>query len=158
MHAFPPYHVRIEPDWIDYNGHLRDAYYGLIMSHAVDDLMDRVGLDAAYRDRTRCTLYTLELHLHYLHEVKRTDAVDVTTSVLAVDRKRIHVGCRFTCPRIDGALAVGEAMLLHVHQGDAPKSAPLPVDIQALIESVALAPEAAAAWAPASRKIALVRR
>ncbi len=30
MTEFPLYRTRIEPAWIDYNGHLRDAYYGLI--------------------------------------------------------------------------------------------------------------------------------
>ena len=56
--------LAIEPDWIDYNGHLRDAYYVVVLSDATDALMDHLGLDAAYRARTRCTLYTLEMHLH----------------------------------------------------------------------------------------------
>jgi acyl-CoA thioester hydrolase len=38
------YETPILPQWIDYNGHLRDAYYGLIVSEATDALMDRVGL------------------------------------------------------------------------------------------------------------------
>ena len=42
--------------------------------------MDQLGLDAAYRERTHCTLYTLELHMHYLHEVKATDELRVATS------------------------------------------------------------------------------
>ena len=71
------------PEWIDYNGHLRDAYYVLVLSYAVDDVMDHLGLDAAYRERTHCTLYTLELHMHYLHEVKSTDEL------------RCHVGTGF---------------------------------------------------------------
>jgi len=50
-------------EWIDYNGHLRDAYYVLIVSQATDALMDRIGLDEAYRRRTQCTLYTVELHI-----------------------------------------------------------------------------------------------
>jgi len=29
---FPVFRARFEPDWIDYNGHLRDAYYGLVAS------------------------------------------------------------------------------------------------------------------------------
>ena len=33
----------ILPEWIDYNGHLRDAYYGLVLSHAIDELMDHLG-------------------------------------------------------------------------------------------------------------------
>jgi len=32
--------------------------------------MDHLGLDEAYRKSTRCTLYTLEMHIHFLHEVK----------------------------------------------------------------------------------------
>src|SRR5262249_2110436 len=62
MAGLPIYQTTILPDWIDYNGHLRDAYYALIVSQASDALMDRVGLDAPYRTRTRCTLYTVEMH------------------------------------------------------------------------------------------------
>src|SRR5882724_5533268 len=79
----PVYRATIEPDWIDYNGHLRDAYYGLVASYAVDGVMDILGLDAAYRARTHCTLYTLEVHLHYLHEVKSSDDLRVISSANA---------------------------------------------------------------------------
>ena len=57
--ALPLYRAQLLPEWIDYNGHVRDAYYGLVLSYAIDDIMDHLGLDAAYRERTRCTLYTL---------------------------------------------------------------------------------------------------
>ena len=67
------YRTAIAPEWIDYNGHLRDAYYGLIVSYAADALMDKIGMDAAYRDRTHRTLYTVEMHLHFLREVKHSD-------------------------------------------------------------------------------------
>src|SRR5208283_2742563 len=89
----PVYHARIEPDWIDYNGHLRDAYYGLAASYAVDDLMDYLGLDAAYRHSTHCTLYSLEMHMHFLREVKESDDLKIITSIFDFDRKRIHLGC-----------------------------------------------------------------
>jgi acyl-CoA thioester hydrolase len=52
MTELPVYHVKIEPEWIDFNGHVRDAYYGLAASYAVDGLMDHLGLDAAYREST----------------------------------------------------------------------------------------------------------
>ena len=158
MNALPPYRATIEPDWIDYNGHLRDAYYGLVLSRAIDDVMDVLGLDAGYRERTRCTLYTLELHLHYLHEVKSTDELEVVTSILDADRKRIHAGCRFSCPRVSGAVATGEVMLLHVRQGDTPASASFPPDIGQRIEALKLTDEDRAAWGPGSRKIELKRR
>jgi acyl-CoA thioester hydrolase len=158
MTELPLYRAKIEPAWIDYNGHLRDAYYGVALSYAIDDLMDHLGLDATYRERTRCTLYTLELHLHYLHEVKSTDELAVATSILDADHKRIHAGCRFTCPRVSGAVAMGEVMLLHVHQRDKPASAPFPADIARKLAALKLPPEASAAWSPASRKIELNKR
>ncbi len=156
--AIPPYRAQLLPDWIDFNGHLRDAYYGLVMSYAIDDIMDHLGLDAAYRERTRCTLYTLELHMRYMHEVKGTDDLVVATSILDADRKRIHMGCRFTCGRLNEAVATGEVMLLHVHQGDKPASSPLPPHIDARIQTLKLPSDAGAAWGPGSRKMELQRR
>jgi acyl-CoA thioester hydrolase len=154
----PPYRAAILPEWIDYNGHLRDAYYGLVVSYAVDEVMDRLGLDAAYRERTRCTLYTLEMHIHFLHEVKSSDELCVSTRILDFDRKRIHAGCEFTCPRLSGAAAVAELMLLHVHQGDKPASAAFPAEVQELLEALKLSPAARADFGPESRKIELRRR
>jgi len=154
----PPYRTAIEPAWIDYNGHLRDAYYGLILSYATDAMMDHVGLDAAYRERTHCTLYTLEVHLHYLHEVKSTDDLTVVTSVLDADRKRIHVGCSFQCARISAPVAVAEAMMLHVHQGEKVTTRAFPADVEQRLAELTLDAERRAAFGPDSRKIELKRR
>jgi acyl-CoA thioesterase FadM len=93
----PIYRTGIAPEWIDYNGHLRDAYYGLIVSYAIDALMERIGLDAPYRERTGCTLYTLEMHIHYLREIKASDTVMVDVRVLGADRKRIHAAFELLC-------------------------------------------------------------
>jgi acyl-CoA thioester hydrolase len=154
----PPYHAKVQPDWIDYNGHLRDAYYAVVLSLAVDEVMDRLGLDAAYRARTRCTLYTLEWHMHFLHEVKSSDELTVATSVLDYDRKRIHVACDFTCPRLAEPVATAEVMLLHVHQGDKVTSASLPAEVERALAGLKLAPAALAARGLGSRKIELKRR
>jgi len=88
--AVPIYQTALLPEWIDYNGHLRDAYYALIVSLGCDALMDRLKMDAAYRQRTLCTLYTVEMHIHYLHEVKAADTAIVTVRVAGADHKRIH--------------------------------------------------------------------
>jgi acyl-CoA thioester hydrolase len=154
----PIYRATIEPGWIDFNGHLRDAYYALVASYAVDDVMDQLGLDAAYRERTHCTLYTLEEHLHYLHEVKSSDDLAVITSILDFDSKRIQVGCRFICSRVSEAVATAEMMLLHVHQGDKPTVATFPPEVSAKLEALKAPPASRAAFAPSSRKIELKRR
>src|SRR5882672_10541159 len=154
----PVYRATIEPDWIDYNGHLRDAYYGLVASYAVDGVMDILGLDAAYRERTHCTLYTLEVHLHYLHEVKSSDDLAVVSSILDFDRKRIHVACRFICSRVSEPVATAEMMLLHVHQGDKPTVASFPDEVSAKLEALKVSPASREAFAPSSRKIEMKRR
>lgn len=116
MAGIPLYQTPILPEWIDYNGHLRDAYYGLIVSHAIDALMDRLGMDAAYQQGTGCTLYTVEMHIHYLHEVKQADTVIVTARIAGADAKRIHAAFELLRAGHTGVAASAEAMLLHVRQ------------------------------------------
>ena len=158
MTELPAFRATLEPDWIDYNGHLRDAYYVVALSSAVDEVMDQLGLDAAYRERTHCTLYTLELHIHYLHEIKATDELRVVTSVLDYDAKRIHAACDFLCPRIQGSAAAADLMLMHVHQGEKPASAPFPAEIAARLEGIKVPAAEAAARKYSSRKIEIKRR
>ncbi len=156
MAGIPVYATPILPEWIDYNGHLRDAYYGLIFSQSTDALMDRVGLDAAYRARTGCTLYTVEMHLHYLQEVKADDTAEVLLRVLGVDAKRIHVALELTRRGKPGVAAAAEVMLLHVrqHQGTV-ATAPFPPAIAAALAQLGRDGDALAAEAPGSRRMEL---
>lgn len=158
MTGLTPYRARIQPDWIDFNGHLRDAYYALLASLAIDDVMDQLGLDGGYRERTHCTLYTLEWHMHFLHEIKGSDELTVTTRVLDVDRKRIHASCDFHCPRLSEPAATAEMMLLHVHQGEKPSSASFPPEVLARLEGLKLSESALAQRGLGSRKIEIKRR
>ncbi|HXQ64108.1 MAG TPA: thioesterase family protein [Steroidobacteraceae bacterium] len=146
------------PEWIDFNGHLRDAYYVVVLSLATDSLMDRLGLDAEYRARTRCTLYTLEMHMHWLHEVKGTETLEVDAHLLASDAKRLHVGFDVRVIGRPEVVATAEFMLLHVRQGETPAAAPFPPAVEQNIAAFKAA-SGAAAWAgPASRALALGKR
>ena len=158
MKALKIYSTAIAPEWIDYNGHLRDAYYGLILSYACDALMDQVGLDAAYRRATTCTLYTLEQHMHFLHEVKQFDQLDILVRVMAVDRKRIHAAFDFYCVRYTDPVALGEMMLLHVRQDPGPASVPFPPAIMSALEALVSSTAAVEAPGPPSRRIELRAR
>ena len=108
------YRTCIASDWVDYNGHLRDAFYLLIFSHATDALMDMLGLDEAGRARTGHTLYTLECHLNFLAEVKEGEEVEVRTQVLAYDAKRLHIHHGLYRPGEDASLAESEQMLMNI--------------------------------------------
>jgi len=148
----------IRPEWIDYNGHLRDAYYVVVLSDAIDALMDRVGIDAAYRERTRNTLYSLEMHMHWLEEVKADDALEIVGYVLAADTKRLHIGCDVRIARREAPVATAEFVLLHVHQGDKPSAATFPPDVQAAIERLRVEADGSAWPGPRSRELALKKR
>jgi acyl-CoA thioester hydrolase len=158
MPGLPLYRAQIQPEWIDFNGHVRDAYYTLVASYAIDGIMDHLGLDAAYRERTHCTLYTLELHIHYLREVKGSDDLSVHSSVLDCDHKRIHLACRLDCSRLSGeAAATADFMLLHVQQGDKVRATAFPEDIAARLASLKAAAPPLEHFAPTSRAILIKR-
>jgi len=113
------YQTPVLAEWVDYNGHLRDAFYLLIFSYATDAFMARIGVDP---QRDQHSLFTLECHLNYLHEVKQGTEVQVRTRVLAHDRKRVQVYHTLHLQNADKVLAASEQMLLHVDL-KGPKSA-----------------------------------
>ncbi|MBD1554922.1 thioesterase family protein [Pseudomonas typographi] len=114
---------QVLPEWTDYNGHLRDAFYLLIFSYAVDGFMDVIGLDTEGREASGHSLFTLECHLNFLHEVKQAEAVEVRVRLLGNDHKRVHL--YLALHQAGGAteLAASEQMLLNVDMAG-PKSAP----------------------------------
>ncbi|BDH13644.1 thioesterase family protein [Streptomyces hygroscopicus] len=142
--GLPVFHQTVQDDWIDYNGHLSEAYYVLIFGFATDALMDAAGLDAAYRDRTGCSLYTVEAHVRYLHEVARGSELTVRTTVLGVDGKKLRLLHKMFVGAPSGApVATEELFTLHVDQS-AGRAAPLP-DASRAYFAGALAP--APPWA-----------
>lgn len=140
MSAAITYRTAILEDWVDYNGHLRDAYYLLIFSYATDALMERIGLDSESRGQSGHSLFTLEAHINYLHEVKLGTEVWVQTHIIGFDRKRLLVCHTLHRDGTDEALSASEQMLLHVDLAG-PKSAPFTERsvqaLQALVETQA---------------------
>jgi len=123
MPALITYRTPVQEDWVDYNGHLRDAFYLLIFSYATDAFMERIGLDADSRGQSGNSLFTLEAHINYLHEVKLGAEVWVQTQIIGFDHKRLHLYHSLHRARFDEALAASEQMLLHVDLAG-PKSTP----------------------------------
>lgn len=144
----------IKPEWLDYNGHMNEAYYVLVFSHATDDFMDFAGMHADYRARANASVYTLETHVVYLLEAGEGAPLTVETRLIGFDAKRFHLfhGMRHG----DGGdlLATGEHMLLHVDMGG-PRSAPFPPDIAARLGEIDVAHGKLARPDQAGRSIAL---
>jgi acyl-CoA thioester hydrolase len=124
------------------------------VSLASDALMDRVGLDAAYRARTGCTLYTLEMHLHYLHEVHRSDTVIVSVRIEGADHKRIHATFEMRRSGDPVLAASAEVMLLHVQQAsDKVAAAPFPPPVSAALAELQASSATLPAEGPISRRM-----
>lgn len=145
------------PEWTDYNGHLRDAFYLLIFSLATDALMDRIGLDAAGRAATGHSMFTLEAHINYLLEVKQGTAVEVRTQILGADAKRLHLFHRLHVQGTDTLLSVSEQMQMNVDMAG-PRAAPFAPGVRAQVQSLAAAHAELPRPALAGRVIALPQR
>ena len=135
MPLLKTYTTKIQPAWVDYNGHLRDAFYLLIFSYATDALMDLLGLDGDNREASGHSLFTLELHLNYLHEVKLGAEVEVHTQLIAHDAKRLHLYHSLHLVGEDTALAGNEQMLLHVDLAG-PHATPFSESIKARLGAI----------------------
>ncbi|WP_027256582.1 thioesterase family protein [Leisingera aquimarina] len=147
------FETNVLPEWIDYNGHMRDSYYGLVFSLAVDAFQDEIGFDEAYRRRTGCTIYLLEDHKFFLREVKEGARVRVETRIVGCDSKRFHLHMQM----FNGtALAsVGEFMELHVCQHPQPHAMPMPEEILQKLEAARLSESEAEKLPRRSRGLSL---
>ncbi|WP_434599343.1 thioesterase family protein [Streptomyces sp. A5-4] len=82
----------VRPEWIDYNGHMSEAFYVLVFGFATDAMMIETGLHSEYRESTGCSLYTVEAHIRYLRDVSEGAQLAVRTRLLGADAKK----ARFT--------------------------------------------------------------
>lgn len=119
------YEHEVQPDWIDYNGHMNVAYYVLAFDHAVDALWARIGITGEYIRVERGSTFGVECHVTYQRELTEGDPLLVTTQVLGYDAKRIHQFQRMYHGRERFLAATAEWMNLHVDL-DARKVTPWP--------------------------------
>jgi acyl-CoA thioester hydrolase len=82
--------MRVEPAWIDYNGHLNTAYYNVLFDRAVDEVYEVLGLGLGYVETTRHSTFTAEVHVRYLRELLVDARVRVTFQLIDFDAKRMH--------------------------------------------------------------------
>jgi acyl-CoA thioester hydrolase len=108
--------TRIRPEWIDYNGHLMDGYYLVAFSDATEGVLAELGFGPAYRERTGCTIYTVEAHVTYRREVSLETPLSFATRVIDHDAKRIHVFHDMVHAETGERLATAELMFMHVRQ------------------------------------------
>jgi acyl-CoA thioester hydrolase len=108
------YRARVQPEWIDYNNHLLDAYYLLIFCNATDALREHLGVGRSERKSKGQDLSTQETHLNYLREIKAGLEAWVETRILGHDECRLHVFHTLYAEDTPDPRATNEQMLINM--------------------------------------------
>ena len=106
--------MKVEPGWIDYNGHLNMAYYNVLIDRAVDEALELVGLGPDYVRTRNSSYFTAEAHVRYLRELTVNAPVRVTIQLLDFDAKRIHYFAELHHATEGWISATSEQLALHV--------------------------------------------
>jgi acyl-CoA thioester hydrolase len=147
--------MRVEPAWIDYNGHLNMAYYNVLFDRAVDEVYELLGCGLAYVEQTRHSCFTAEVHVRYLRELHANDPVRVTFQLLGCDAKRLHYFETLHHAEENWLSATSENMALHVDMA-ARKTAAFPDAITARLQRMKAAHASLPVPQGAGRRIAML--
>jgi acyl-CoA thioester hydrolase len=146
--------MQIEPQWIDYNGHLNMAYYNVLFDRAIDELWLQIGIGPDYMKARGGSTFTAECHVRYLREIHLDDPAQVSITLVAADEKRLHTFEELRHATEGWLSATSENMTIHMDMA-ARKTAPFPPDIRARITALAQAHSAHPPPEGIGRKIAM---
>jgi acyl-CoA thioester hydrolase len=128
--------MRIEPQWIDYNGHLNMAYYNVLFDRAIDELWLELGIGPTYMAQRHGSTFTAECHVRYIREIRQNDPVRIAILLVGADEKRLHTFEELRHASEGWLSATSENITLHVDIS-VRKTAPFPPDIATRIAAVA---------------------
>jgi acyl-CoA thioesterase FadM len=137
----------VRDEWIDYNGHLSEAYYVLVFGHATDAAMGVLGMTPQYLMDTGTSLFTLEAHVRYLDQVPPGARLEVRSSVVGVTGKLLWLWHEMRSE--DRPSASEEVLMVHVDTALG-RSSPFPDALRARAEVLRVPPPE-----HASRRIAV---
>jgi len=122
--------MAIEPEWIDYNGHLNMAYYNVLFDRCIDEAFAVFGLGPDYIKERNASFFTAEVHICYLRELAQSDRVYSVLHFLDWDEKRAHVFQTLHHAEEGWVSATQEQMSLHVDM-ETKRVSPWPDDVAA---------------------------
>jgi carnitine 3-dehydrogenase len=124
----------VPAEWVDYNGHMSEWCYLLLVGDAADAFFRYVGIDEAYR-AAGYSLYTAETHLHHLRERELGARLAVPLQLLDVGPKSLHLFHSIRDSVTDEEVATAEQLLVHVHMASG-RVVPMPDDLRSRLETI----------------------
>lgn len=123
----------VQPEWIDYNGHMNVAYYTMAFDQAVDRVSeDYLGIGETFTNASRLGPYVLQMQTHFLSEMHRDEAFTFRFHLLDCDEKRLHA-CQHMIAEDGREAAFIEAIFLNVDLNTR-RAAPYPEWAQARLQ------------------------
>jgi acyl-CoA thioester hydrolase len=103
----------VPAEWLDYNGHMTESAYLLLVGDAADAFFRHVGIDDDYRAAGH-SLYTAETRLHHLREAGLGDSLRVPLQLLDLGPKSLHLFHTVLDATTGEPVATAEQLLVHV--------------------------------------------
>lgn len=127
------YKTDIKPAWIDYNEHMNDSAYAIVLTEANEEFLKLGNIGSSYRSTTGCTMYTVEAHIFYLAEVHQSDSLQARTWIGELGPKKLKLTTELI--RRDGKIAArGEFLYLHFDQHTS-SVIPFPAEVFAFLSA-----------------------
>lgn len=126
---------KVEPAWVDLNGHMNMAYYHLLFDESLDVAFTDLGIGWEYTRQGQGSCFTAEVHVCYINELKQDAPVRVTYQLLDWDAKRIHIFGHMYHAETGELAATSEQMCIHVDMTTR-RAAPFPEAIQTKISTL----------------------
>src|SRR5260370_33924440 len=82
--------MQIEPQWIDYNGHLNMAYYNVMFDRAIDEMWLQLGIGPGYMKERHGSTFPAECHVRHLREIHLDEPVRISILLAAAGDKELH--------------------------------------------------------------------
>jgi len=149
--------IAIESGWVDYNGHLNQAYYGVIFDRAIDEALMPLGLGPDYIKQRNCSYMTVESHTCFIRELMQSDPVRVVSRILDIDDKRMHMFCELQHARDGWLAATVEYMFLHIDMR-LRRTSPWSPDLRARLDAAKQATDTLPWPERAGRRIGIPRK
>ncbi|VWD39793.1 thioesterase [Burkholderia lata] len=145
----------VQPEWVDYNGHMSESCYLLVFGDSSDAFFRYFGIDDDYR-KAGCSIYSAETHIRHLREAMLGEPLRLTVRLLDMDDRRLHVFHSMHHATTGAQLATGEQLLTHVDMR-AKRSAPFPAAIRRHLDAIH-AEHARAPYEPHAGRAIAIRR
>ncbi len=124
----------VPAEWLDYNQHMSESCYLLLVGEAADAFFRYIGIDEAYRAAGH-SLYTAETHLHHLREASQGDRLGVPLQLLDVGPKSLHLFHTVRDEATGEPVATAEQLLVHVHTASG-RVVPMPDDLHSRLTAI----------------------